>query len=304
MHHFLTIIDHDADTLRHLLAEAARLKAEVTRGQFADTLRHKLVALVFEKPSLRTRISFEAGVTQLGGSSLFQAGSEVGLGVRESVADFARTMSQYVDGIVLRVFKHSTVEGVAKHAAVPVINGLSDTSHPCQAMADMLTLREFFGDEKGKTIAFVGDGNNVARSLAVLCGKLGVRFVLARPDGYGFPMEFAKNYMAHVSPKMPEEFADPVEAVKKADVIYTDVWTSMGQESERDQRLREFAPYQVNAALLKKAPKHAKVFHCLPAHRGEEITDDVMEGKASAVFQQAGNRLHAQKAVLEWLMKS
>jgi len=303
MRHFLTIIDHDPDTLRHLLAEAARLKAEVTRGQFADTLRHKLVALVFEKPSLRTRISFEAGVTQLGGSSLFQAGSEVGLGVRESVADFARTMSQYVDGIVLRVFKHSTVVGVANHAAVPVINGLSDTSHPCQAMADMLTLRECFGDEKGKTIAFVGDGNNVARSLAVLCGKLGVRFVLARPDGYGFPMEFARNYMAHVDPKMPDEFADPVEAVQKADVIYTDVWTSMGQESERDQRLREFAPYQVNAALLKKAPKHAKVFHCLPAHRGEEITDEVMEGKASAVFQQAGNRLHAQKAVLEWLMK-
>jgi ornithine carbamoyltransferase len=303
MRHFLTIIDHDPDTLRHLLAEAARLKAEVTRGQFSDTLRHKLVALVFEKPSLRTRISFEAGVTQLGGSSLFQAGSEVGLGVRESVADFARTMSQYVDGIVLRVFKHSTVEGVANHAAVPVINGLSDTSHPCQAMADMLTLRECFGDEKGKTIAFVGDGNNVARSLAVLCGKLGVRFVLARPEGYGFPAEFVRNYTKHVSPKMPDEFADPAEAVKGADVIYTDVWTSMGQEAEREQRLREFAPYQVNAALLKKAPKHAKVFHCLPAHRGEEITDDVMEGKASAVFQQAGNRLHAQKAVLEWLMK-
>jgi len=213
-------------------------------------------------------------------------------------------MSQYVDGIVLRVFKHETVEGVANHATVPVINGLSDTSHPCQAMADLLTLRECCGDEKGKTIAFVGDGNNVARSLAVLCGKLGVRFVLARPEGYGFPAEFAKNYTKHVGPKMPEEFTDPAEAVKKADVIYTDVWTSMGQEAEREQRLKDFGPYQVNAALLKKAPKHAKVFHCLPAHRGEEITDDVMEGKASAVFQQAGNRLHAQKAVLEWLMKS
>jgi len=303
MRHFLQIIDHDADTLRHLLDEAARLKAEVKRGQFADTLQHKLVALVFEKPSLRTRVSFEAGVAQLGGSSLFQAGNEVGLGVRESVADFARTMSQYVDGIVLRVFKHETVEGVAKHATVPVINGLSDTSHPCQAMADMLTLRECCGDEKGKTIAFVGDGNNVARSLAVLCGKLGVRFVLARPDGYGFPMEFAKNYMKHVGPKMPHEFTDPGEAVKKADVIYTDVWTSMGQEAEREQRLKDFGPYQVNAALLKKAPKHAKVFHCLPAHRGEEISNDAIEGKASVVFQQAGNRMHAQKAVLEWLLK-
>src|SRR4051794_14237787 len=187
MNHFLTIIDHDAETLRYLLSEAGRLKAEVARGKFAESLRHKIVGLVFEKPSLRTRVSFEAGVAQLGGASLFQAGSEVGLGVRESVADFARTMSQFVNCIVLRVFQHATVTGVANYATVPVINGLSDTSHPCQAMADMLTVRECFGDEAGKTIAFVGDGNNVARSLAVLCGKLGVRFVLARPEGYGFP---------------------------------------------------------------------------------------------------------------------
>src|SRR6476620_1321161 len=216
MRHFLTIIDHDPDTLRRLLADAARLKAAVAHGDFADTLRHKIVGLVFEKPSLRTRVSFEAGIAQLGGTSLFQACSEVGLGVRESVADFARTMSQFVDGIVLRVFKHATVEGVANHATVPVINGLSDTSHPCQAMADLLTLRECCGDEKGKTIAFVGDGNNVARSLAVLCGKLGVRFVLARPDGYGFPAEFARNYTARVSPKLPEETTDPAAAVMAA----------------------------------------------------------------------------------------
>jgi ornithine carbamoyltransferase len=303
MRHFLTIIDDDPNTLRHLLSEAARLKAEVARGQFADTLRNKIVGLVFEKPSLRTRVSFEAGVAQLGGTSLFQAGSEVGLGVRETVADFARTMSQFVNCIVLRVFLHSTVEGVAKHATVPVVNGLSDTSHPCQAMADMLTVRECFGDEKGKTIAFVGDGNNVARSLAVLCGKLGVRFVLARPDGYGFPPDFIKNYTTHVGPKPPDELADAARAVKGADVIYTDVWTSMGQEAEKDRRLKEFAPYQVNAKLLKKAPKHAKVLHCLPAHRGEEITADVLEGPASVVFQQAGNRMHAQKAILEWLLR-
>jgi ornithine carbamoyltransferase len=303
MRHFLTIIDHDPDTLRHLLAEAARLKAAAARGQFADTLRHKIVGLVFEKPSLRTRVSFEAGVAQLGGTSLFQAGSEVGLGVRETIPDFARTLSQFVSGIVLRVFKHATVEQVAKWGTVPVINGLSDTSHPCQAMADVLTLQETAGDVKGKTIAFIGDGNNVARSLAVLCGKLGVTFILARPDGYGFPAEFAKNYTARVGPKLPEETADPAAAVKAADVIYTDVWTSMGQEAEREERLRIFAPYQVNTALLKKAPKHAKVLHCLPAHRGEEITDDVMESPASAVFQQAGNRMHAQKAILEWLLK-
>jgi ornithine carbamoyltransferase len=212
-------------------------------------------------------------------------------------------MSQYVNAIVLRVFKHATVEGVAKYASVPVVNGLSDTSHPCQAMADLLTVQECFGDPAGKTIAFIGDGNNVARSLAVLCGKLGVKFVLAAPEGYGFPKEFVANYTKHVNPKLPAEFRDPAEAVKAADIIYTDVWTSMGQESEREKRLKEFAPYQVNAALLKKAPKHAKVMHCLPAHRDEEITDDVMEGPASVVFQQAANRMHAQKAILEWLLK-
>lgn len=302
MRHFLTIIDHPADQLSHLLTQAARLKAEVARGQFASTLNHKVVGLVFEKPSLRTRVSFEAGIAQLGGSSLFQAGGEVGLGVRESLADFARTMSQYVNAIVLRVFRQTTVEGVAKHASVPVINGLSDTSHPCQAMADVLTVQEHFGDIKGKTITFVGDGNNCARSLAVLCGKLGAKFILARPDGYGFPAEFEAKYRERVGGALPVEMADPKEAVRQADVIYTDVWTSMGQEAEREARLREFAPYQVNAALLAKAPKHAKVLHCLPAHRGEEITEDVIEGPASVVFQQAGNRMHVQKAILEWLL--
>jgi ornithine carbamoyltransferase len=192
---------------------------------------------------------------------------------------------------------------VAEHATVPVINGLSDTSHPCQVMADVLTLQETAGDVTGKTIAFIGDGNNVARSLAVLCGKLGINFILARPDGYGFPPDFVRNYATHVSPALPTETTDPVAAVQAADVVYTDVWTSMGQEAEREERLRVFAPYQVNAALLKKAPKHAKVLHCLPAHRGEEITNDVIEGPASAVFQQAGNRMHAQKAILEWLLK-
>jgi ornithine carbamoyltransferase len=303
MRHFLTILEHNTDTLRSLLAEAARLKAEVARNQYADTLKHKIVGLVFEKPSLRTRVSFEAGIAQLGGSSLFQAGNEVGLGVRESIADFARTMSQYVNAIVLRVFKHSTVDEVAKHASVPVVNGLSDTSHPCQAMADLLTVQECFGDVAGKTIAFIGDGNNVARSLAVLCGKLGVKFILAAPDGYGFPDEFVANYTKSVGSKPPPEIRDPAEAVKSADVIYTDVWTSMGQEAEREQRIKEFAPYQVNAALLNKAPKHAKVLHCLPAHRGEEISAEVIESPASVVFQQAANRMHAQKAILEWLLK-
>ncbi len=302
MRHFLTVIDNPAEVLRHLLTEAHRLKAETAAGTFTPTLKNKVVGLVFEKPSLRTRVSFEAGVAQLGGTSLFQAGGEVGLGVRETLADFARTMSQYVNAIVLRVFKQETVVGVAAAASVPVVNGLSDTSHPCQAMADLLTVEECFGDLKGRTVTFIGDGNNVARSLAVACGKLGMKFVLSCPPGYGFPADFAEKYRARVGGSFPQEVRDPAEAVKRADVIYTDVWTSMGQEAERERRLREFAAYQVNAALVAKAPGHMKVLHCLPAHRGEEITHDVMESPASVVFQQAGNRMHAQKAILEWLL--
>jgi ornithine carbamoyltransferase len=302
MHHFLNIHCQDRELLLHLLAQAARLKAAQERGEVVSTLRHKIVALVFEKPSLRTRVSFEAGVMQLGGSSMFLPAGEIGLGQRETLHDFARTMSQYVNALVLRVFKQATVEGVARYADVPVINGLSDTSHPCQALADLLTIQEWFGEVKGKTVAFVGDGNNVARSLAIACGKLGGALILARPDGYGFDSDFEAKYRKYVGGKLPEETPNPAVAVRHADVIYTDVWTSMGQEAEREHRLKQFAPYQVNSNLLALAPKHVKVLHCLPAHRGEEITDDVLDSPASVVFQQAGNRLHAQKAVLEWLV--
>lgn len=302
MKHFLNIHSQDRDTLLHLLREAARLKAAQERGETNASLRGKIVALIFEKPSLRTRVSFESGVLQLGGSSLFLPGGDVGLGVRESLADFARTMSHYVNCLVMRVFKQATVDGVAKHGTIPVVNGLSDIAHPCQALADLLTIQEWFGEVAGKTIAFVGDGNNVARSLAIACGKVGGKLILARPDGYGFDADFAAKYRKHVDGPLPEETKDPAVAVKHADVVYTDVWTSMGQETEKEQRLKKFAPYQVNAALLDKAPRHVKVLHCLPAHRGEEITDDVIESPASVVFQQAGNRLHAQKAVLEWLL--
>ena len=302
MKHFLNIHCQEPATLLHLLAEAARLKAALAHGEAASSLRHKIVGLVFEKPSLRTRVSFESGVAQLGGVSLFLPGNEIGLGTRETLPDFARAMSHYVNCLVMRVFKQSTVEGVAKHASVPVINGLSDQSHPCQALADLLTIQEWFGEVEGKTVAFVGDGNNVARSLAIACGKVGGKLILARPDGYGFDADFDAKYRKHVGGTLPQETTDPIAAVKHADVIYTDVWTSMGQETEREARLKQFAPYQVNAALIAKAPKHVKVLHCLPAHRGEEITDDVIESPASVVFQQAGNRLHAQKAVLEWLL--
>ncbi len=303
MKHFLNLIDLTADELNALLVEAARLKDAHARRIPSHTLTGRVVGLVFEKPSLRTRVSFESGVAQLGGTSLYLPGNEVGLGWRESLADFARTVSHYLDALVLRVYQHATLDGLAAHSSIPIINGLSDWSHPCQGLADLLTVRELFGSEKGRTVAFVGDGNNVSRSLAVGCGRLGVKFVLACPVGYGFDDKFKAEYRARVSPDFPPEVNDPVAAVKGADVIYTDVWTSMGQEAEREERLRRFASFQVNASLLASAPAHVKVLHCLPAHRGEEITDDVMDGPACAAFQQAGNRLHAQKAVLEWLLK-
>jgi ornithine carbamoyltransferase len=302
MKHFLNLFGPTADEIQHLLTEACRLKASKARGVPSRSLAGKVVALIFEKPSLRTRVSFEAAVAQLGGASLFLPGNEVGLGWRETHADFARTMSRFADAMVLRVYKQETVAKMAEHGTVPVINGLSDRSHPCQGLADLLTIQEAFGAIAGKTVAFVGDGNNVARSLATGCGKLGANFLLACPPGYEFDEQFKVEYEKAIGAPPPAPVHDPAKAVKKADVIYTDVWTSMGQEAEREERLRRFAPYQVNAALLKKAPKHAKVLHCLPAHRGEEITDEVIDGPQSAVFDQAENRLHAQKAVLEWLL--
>jgi ornithine carbamoyltransferase len=257
---------------------------------------------VFEKPSLRTRLSFEAGVAQLGGTSLFLPGDEIGLGWREPLSDFARVTSRYLDCLVMRVFRQATVDAMATHGSVPVVNGLSDRAHPCQAMADLLTVQEAFGTVEGKTVAFIGDGNNVSMSLAVGCGKLGAKFVLGCPKGYTFDDAFLANYAAKVGDPPPTVTHDPVAAVRNADVVYTDVWTSMGQEAERDERLKTFAAFQVNEALLAKAPAHAKVMHCLPAHRGEEISAGVADGPASVVFDQAENRLHAQKAVMEWLL--
>ena len=300
MPHFLNINDQPADLLARLLERAAAMKADRTLA--ASALAGKVVGLVFEKPSLRTRVSFEAATAQLGGTSLFFPGNEIGLGWREPLPDFARVMSRYIDCLVLRVFKHATVLELARHGGIPVVNGLSDRSHPCQAMADLLTLREHCGGVAGKTVVFVGDGNNVAMSLAVGCGKLGARFVLACPKGYAFDDGFRAVYAEQVGGPPPEAFTDPAAAVAEADVIYTDVWTSMGQEAERETRLRKFAKFQVNEKLLAKAPPHCKVLHCLPAHRGEEITDGVLEGPQSVVFDQAENRLHAQKAILEMLL--
>ncbi len=301
MKHFLNLMPHPPELLREWLTSAAMLKKAHAAGKNPKTLCGKVVGMVFEKPSLRTRVSFEAGIAQMGGASIFIQGAEVQLGVRESLADFSRTMSEFVDALVMRVFKQSTCDEVAEHSRIPVINGLSDLSHPCQAMADFMTIEEYCGSLAKKHLVFVGDGNNVSKSLAVGCGKLGIKFTLACPEGYGFDDPFKMRYAKYVGNSPPIETNDPIEAVKAADVIYTDVWTSMGQEAEREQRLKKFADYQVNEKLLAKAPKQVKVMHCLPAHRGEEITNEVFEGPSSVVFPQAGNRMHTQKAIFEWL---
>jgi ornithine carbamoyltransferase len=304
MHHFLDLFGVSEEDIQKLLKDAARLKKAHERGQNKPLLQGRVLGMIFEKPSLRTRVSFQAAMAQLGGDSIFMAGGEVGLGVRESIPDFARTISNYVDAVVLRTFHHKTVEDFAAHSSCPVINGLSDYCHPCQALGDLLTIKEVFKDIKGRSIVFVGDGNNVARSLAIGCGKLGARFVLACPDDYGFDQPFLDNYRRFVPEGVLEQTSDPAEVLARADIIYTDVWTSMGQETEREERRKKFASFQLNAARFNLAPSHARLMHCLPAHRGEEVTDDVLDGERSIVFQQAGNRMHAQKALLIWLLKS
>jgi ornithine carbamoyltransferase len=302
MRHFLDLLDWSRDEITQLFDQTAALKAAHVRRQETPWLLGRVLGLVFEKPSLRTRVSFQAAIAQLGGASLFMSGSEVGLGSRESVPDFARILSEYVDAVVLRTFHHQTVELFADHSTVPVINGLSDYYHPCQALADLYTMREVFGTVDGRTLVFVGDGNNVARSVAVCCGKLGVRFVLASPHGYGFDEPFLQAYRKHVAAGELVQNGEPSDAVRSADVIYTDVWTSMGQEAEHDERVRRFAGFQVNEQLLSLAPPHARVMHCLPAHRGEEVTEEVLDGRQSVVFQEAGNRMHVQKALLQRLL--
>ncbi|HWG47499.1 MAG TPA: ornithine carbamoyltransferase [Gemmataceae bacterium] len=303
MRHFLSLIDVTADELTHLLDEASHLKADTLRGVRPPLLAGRVLGMIFEKPSLRTRASFESAMAQLGGTSIFLSASDGPIGQRESVADFARTLTYYVDAVVLRTFKHDTIEEFAAHARVPVINGLSDLCHPCQVLGDLLTIQEHFKSGiRGKTLVFVGDGNNVARSLALGCGKLGARFILAAPEGYRFDRDFLQTFQRACKGGELIQNSVPSHAVGEADIIYTDVWTSMGQEAESELRRAKFAAYQVNAELLAQAPPHTRLMHCLPAHRGEEITSDVLDGQRSIVFEQAGNRMHAQKALLKWLL--
>ncbi len=299
--HVLTLADLSPGELERIYAITRDLKAKYEQGVREPLLPGRVAALLFEHPSLRTRVSFEVGMAHLGGTALF-LGKEVGWGSRESVADFARVLSQYVDVIIVRAKSHQRVEELARWAQVPVINALTDLAHPCQALADLFTISEHLGSPRGRTLVFVGDGNNVARSLAMACGHLGMRFRLAAPREHQFSPEYVE-HLHRVAPQIQLEMTtDPQQAVRDADVIYTDVWTSMGQEAEKEQRRRKFAPYQVNAQLMALAPSDAIFMHNLPAHRGEEVTDEVIDGPQSVVVHQAANRLHAQKGLLVWLL--
>ncbi len=306
MRHYLDIADWTSDEIAALLDKAVALKEEWRAGGNKPVLKGHVLGMVFQKPSLRTRVSFEVGMLHLGGSALYLSPAEIGLGKRESIADVARVLSGYVQGIMARVFDHAHVLGLADYASVPVINGLSDYNHPCQALADMLTVKEHFGNIAGRKIAYLGDGNNVATSLVMASAKLGAHFTIATPPGYALPDEvIEKGKTIAEAEKTGSTFTvttDPESAATDADVIYTDTWTSMGQEAEAQQRLKVFPPYQVNSALVARGKADCIVMHCLPAHRGEEITDAVADGPHSALFRQAENRLHAQKAILVHLM--
>lgn len=299
---FTTINSHPLGRLSEILAVARELKAANRRGERPKRLPGKVLILLFEKPSLRTRLSFEVAMTHLGGSAFYVRGEEVQLGKRESVEDAARVFSGYADAIVARTFEHDTIERLACHATIPVINGLSDDLHPCQAMADIMTIEETLGSLNERTVVFVGDGNNVARSLAVACAKFGLRFILATPAQYRFDAEFEAMLRKNCPSAQLEQISEPAVAVRDADVIYADTFTSMGQEGERARREQAFVTYQVNSELLVKCRKKAIVMHCLPAHRGVEITDEVMDGPQSVIFQQAENRLHFQKGLLAYLL--
>lgn len=301
---FLAISDYSSDELQMLLDLAVRLKNERVKGENRPILKGKTMAMIFQKPSLRTRVSFDMAMRHLGGDALYLSPSEIGLGQRESIADVARVISGYVDVIMARVFDHAHVLELAEWSSIPVINGLSDYNHPCQGMADALTIYEEFGTMKGLNVTFIGDGNNVAVSLMHICLSLGANFTLASPEGYDLnpkAVEIGEKLSKQTGTKI-KLLRDPHEAVKNAQVIYTDTWTSMGQEEEARKREQVFPPYQVNEQLVKEAGSRSIVLHCLPAHRGQEITDAVADGQHSRLFPQAHNRMHAQKAIVAYIL--
>lgn len=300
----LSLADLSSEELWHILTVSQELKDEWQSGGNQPILMGKTLGMIFQKPSLRTRVSFEMAMIQLGGQALYLSPDEIQLGKRESVPDVARVLSRYVDCIMARVFAHKHLQMLAAHSRVPVINGLSDYSHPCQGLADLLTILEKKGQLRGLRLAWSGDGNNVLTSLLFGASKLGMDVAVATPIGYGPPADVVEKAMAFAKESgcTIEIGHNPQAAVRGADVIYTDTWTSMGQEAEAEQRRRVFPPYQVNAALLAKAKPDAIVMHCLPAHRGEEITDEVADGPQSALWDQAENRMHAQKGLLAVLL--
>ncbi len=301
--HFLSIADLSPDELHNLLDLALSLKQEWQNGGNVPVLQGKSLALVFQKPSLRTRVSFEMGMVHLGGHALYLSPNEIKMGGRESVADVARVLSGYVDGIMARVFEHEHILHLAEFGSVPIINGLSDYNHPAQALADIFTVLEAKKKLEGLKMAYVGDGNNVARSLLFACMKVGMHFTIATPPNYTLNKEdYDLGQQFSTAGASIEVHEDPNKAVADADIIYTDVWTSMGQEEETAVRLKVFPPYQVNQQMVSRAKPDCLVMHCLPAHRGEEITDEVADGPNSVLFPQAENRMHAQKAILVELM--
>jgi ornithine carbamoyltransferase len=304
MKHFLDIADFSQEEITKLLDLSLKLKNEYKSGEFRPILKNKVLAMVFQKPSLRTRVSFDMAMRTLGGDALYLSPQEIGLGKRESIADVSRVLSGYVQAVMARVFAHDHILELAKWSQVPVINGLSDYNHPCQAMADALTIYETYGSLKGLTVSYIGDGNNVAVSLMKVVTKLGADFRIANPEGYDMPysaIELAKSF-AEKSGGSVTTMRKPEEAARDADVIYTDTWTSMGQEEEAKNREKVFPPYQVNQSIVNLAKPGVIVMHCLPAHRGQEITDEVADGTHSRLFVQAENRMHAQKAILVELL--
>jgi ornithine carbamoyltransferase len=299
----VSIADLELEDINELFALTAEMKESYKRGEVDHCLAGKTLGMIFEKSSMRTRVSFEVAMTQLGGHAIYLTKHDIDLGERESVKDVASVMSRYVDCITIRTYAHETVVELANSASVPVINALSDYTHPCQALTDLYTIKEKKGSLENIKLAFVGDGNNVARSLALLCAKLNISYKVASPENYVLSAEFLKEVKGiATSGASIEQYREPKKAVENADAIYTDTWVSMGKEKEVVTRRNDFKGYQVNSELVSLARKDVFVMHCLPAHRGEEITDDVIDGPNSIVYDQAENRLHIQKALLKLLI--
>lgn len=302
--HLVTLMDWSAAEITEVLDLAHELKDRVQKGRLEHTLSDQTLALVFEKASMRTRVSFEVAMTQLGGASLYLSKDDVNLGKREPVKDGARVLARYVDGVAARVYHHSVVEELAEYSDIPIINALSDLAHPCQALADIMTVQESFSDTSTVNVAYIGDANNVARSLAIACARLGIDFRIGAPEGYQFTESFQKQ-VSGLAEETGAKFSitdSPTEAARDAHVLYTDTWVSMGQEEEARDRLRDFEGYGIDSDLVDLADDDCIVLHCLPAYRGNEITNEVIEGEHSAVFDQAENRLHAQRALMQLLM--